>query len=69
MARLLAVQAQDLRMARLALRARGAARSAAAVDAALTDDRSLVAGWLMRGTLHLVARERLRAGCTRSRRR
>ncbi len=53
--RLLAVQAQDLRMARLALRARGAARSAAAVDAALTDDRSLVAGWLMRGTLHLVA--------------
>ncbi len=42
-------------MARLALRARRAARSAAAVDAALTDDRSLVAGWLMRGTLHLVA--------------
>ncbi len=57
MSHLLAVQAQDLRSARLALRARGAARDAAEVDAALTADRSLVAGWLMRGTLHLVARE------------
>jgi winged helix DNA-binding protein len=56
-AHLLAVQAQDLRAARLALRARGAARVAAEVDAALTDDRSLVVTWLMRGTLHLVARE------------
>jgi hypothetical protein len=56
-AHLLAVQAQDLRAARLALRARGAARVAADVDAALTDDRSLVVTWLMRGTLHLVARE------------
>ena len=54
---LLAVQAQDLRAARLALRARGAAGNAAEVDAALTTDRSLVAGWLLRGTLHLVARE------------
>ena len=53
---LLAVQAQDLRAARLALRARGAARAASDVDAAL-DDRSLVVAWLMRGTLHLVARE------------
>ena len=41
-AHLLAVQAQDLRAARLALRARGAARTAAEVDAALTDERSLV---------------------------
>jgi hypothetical protein len=56
-AHLLAVQAQDLRAARLALRARGAASVAADVDAALTDDRSLVVTWLMRGTLHLVARE------------
>jgi hypothetical protein len=56
-AHLLAVQAQDLRAARLALRARGAAGTAAEVDAALTDDRSLVVAWLMRGTLHLVARE------------
>jgi hypothetical protein len=56
---LLAVQAQDLRAARLALRARRAARSAAEVDAALTEDRSLVVTWLLRGTLHLVAREDL----------
>jgi hypothetical protein len=37
---LLAVQAQDLRAARLALRARSAGLSAAAVDAALTSERS-----------------------------
>ena len=55
-AHLLAVQAQDLRAARLALRARGAATRAADVDAALAD-RSLVVAWLMRGTLHLVAAE------------
>jgi Winged helix DNA-binding domain len=55
--RLLAVQSQDLRAARLALRARGAAAAAGEVDAALTEDRSLVVAWLMRGTLHLVARE------------
>jgi hypothetical protein len=54
---LLAVQAQDLRAARLALRARGAAANAAEVDSALSEERSLVVGWLMRGTLHLVARE------------
>jgi hypothetical protein len=54
---LLAVQAQDLRAARLALRARGAARHADEVDVALTADRSLVSGWLMRGTLHIVASE------------
>ena len=56
-AHLLAVQAQDLRAARLALRARDAARTAVEVDAALTGERSLVRGWLMRGTLHLVARD------------
>ena len=56
-AHLLGIQAQDLRAARLALRARGAARTAADVDAALTDDRSLVVARLMRGTLHLVARD------------
>jgi hypothetical protein len=55
-AHLLAVQAQDLRAARLALRARGAAASERDVDAALAD-RSLVVAWLMRGTLHLVARD------------
>jgi hypothetical protein len=56
-ARLLAVQAQDLRAARLALRARSAALTTAAVDAALTGERSVVVAWLMRGTLHLVGRE------------
>ena len=52
---LLAVQAQDLGAARLALRARAKDLSAAAVDAALTSERSLVVAWLARGTLHLVA--------------
>jgi Winged helix DNA-binding domain len=58
-ARLLAVQAQDLRAARLALRARGAATRAGDVDTALGDGSLLVA-WLMRGTLHLVASEDFR---------
>jgi len=53
---LLAVQAQDPRAMRLALRARGAASRAAGVEAAFAD-RSLVVTWLFRGTLHLVARE------------
>ncbi|HSD80578.1 MAG TPA: crosslink repair DNA glycosylase YcaQ family protein, partial [Solirubrobacteraceae bacterium] len=49
--RLLAVQAQDPRGARLAVRARTAGLSAADVDRCLTDDRSLVITWLNRGTL------------------
>lgn len=53
---LLAVQAQDLRAARLALRARSPSLHAADVDAALGDGR-LTMTWLMRGTLHLVATE------------
>jgi hypothetical protein len=53
---LLAVQAQDLRAARLALRARARGFAAADVDAALASG-DLVIAWLMRGTLHLVARE------------
>lgn len=55
--RLLAVQAQDLRAARLALRARTPGLTAGDVDAALTDERSVVVAWLMRGTLHLVGRD------------
>jgi hypothetical protein len=55
--RLLAVQAQDLRAARLALRARATRLAAADVDAALTEERSVVVAWLGRGTLHLVGRE------------
>lgn len=55
--RLLAVQAQDPRGARLAVRARSTGLTAAAVDAGLTDRRSLVVTWLNRGTLHLVRAE------------
>jgi Winged helix DNA-binding domain len=54
--RLLAVQAQDPRGARLAVRARSSGLSAADVDAALAR-RSLVVSWLNRGTLHLVSAE------------
>src|SRR5215475_7692687 len=54
---LLAVQAQDQRGARLAVRARSRAGSAADVDDALTRDRSVVVTWLNRGTLHLVRTE------------
>jgi hypothetical protein len=54
---LLAVQAQDLRAAKLALRARGELFTARDVDAELTESRTLVRGWLGRGTLHIVARE------------
>ena len=57
--RLLAVQAQDPRGARLAVRTRtlGSGTTAADVDRALTDERSLVVSWLNRGTLHLVRRQ------------
>ncbi|MBS1880900.1 MAG: AlkZ family DNA glycosylase [Actinobacteria bacterium] len=55
--RLLAVQAQDPRGARLAVRARTEGQGAAAVDRALSEDRSLLVTWLNRGTLHLVRRE------------
>jgi hypothetical protein len=54
--RLLAIQAQDLRGARLAIRARSAGLSASDVDSALTR-RSLIVTWLNRGTLHLVRAE------------
>jgi hypothetical protein len=55
--RLLAIQGQDPRGARLAVRARSAGLSAADVDRALTVDRSLLITWLNRGTLHLVRSE------------
>ena len=55
--RLLAVQGQDPRGARLAVRARTSGLSAADVDRALTEDRSLLITWLNRGTLHLVRSE------------
>ena len=54
--RLLATQAQDLRGARLAVRARTAGLSVAALERAF-GDRALVISWLNRGTLHLVRSE------------
>jgi hypothetical protein len=54
---LLAVQGQDRRGFRLAVRARTTGTTAADVDRALTVDRSLVVSWLHRGTLHLVRAE------------
>jgi Winged helix DNA-binding domain len=51
--RLLAVQAQDLRAARLAIRARTCGLTAADVDRE-PENRTLVVTWLNRGTLHLV---------------
>lgn len=55
--RLLAIQGQDARGARLAIRARTTGLTAADVDRALTHDRALVITWLNRGTLHLVRSE------------
>jgi hypothetical protein len=55
--RLLAVQGQDPRGARLAVRARTSGLTAADVDRALSEDRSLLITWLNRGTLHLVRSE------------
>lgn len=54
--RLLAVQGQDPRGARLAIRARSTSLSTADVDGALSDG-SLLITWLNRGTLHLVRSE------------
>jgi len=55
--RLLAIQGQDPRGARLAIRARTRGVTAADVDRELTEQRSLLITWLHRGTLHLVASE------------
>jgi hypothetical protein len=55
--RLLAVQGQDPRGARLAVRARTAGLSASDVDRELSEERSLLITWLNRGTLHLVRSE------------
>ena len=55
--RLLAIQGQDPRGARLAIRARSAGVSAADIDRALTEERSLLITWLNRGTLHLIRSE------------
>jgi Winged helix DNA-binding domain len=54
--RLLAIQGQDPRGARLAVRARSEGLAASDVDAALKD-RRLVITWVNRGTLHLIRAE------------
>lgn len=54
--RLLAVQGQDPRGARLAIRARSEGLTASDVDRAL-NERALLITWLNRGTLHLVRSE------------
>ncbi len=54
--RLLAVQAQDLRGARLSVRSRSTGLASSDLDRALAD-REVVVDWLQRGTLHLVLAE------------
>ena len=55
---LLAVQGQDARGFRLAIRARTRqGLTVAAVEKALTEDRTLLITWLCRGTLHLIRSE------------
>ena len=51
------MQGQDPRGARLAVRARTEGLTAADVDRALSEERSLLITWLNRGTLHLVRSE------------
>jgi hypothetical protein len=50
-------QAQEARAGRLAFRARNARLTAADVDRARTEERSIVRAWVMRGTLHLLHAE------------
>jgi hypothetical protein len=54
---LLAVQGQDPRGARLALRVRTLSTHRSDTDDALTSERSLIITWVNRGTLHLIAAE------------
>jgi hypothetical protein len=51
------VQAQEPRAARLAFRARARGLTAADVDSARTEERSLLRIWCMRKTIHLIATE------------
>jgi hypothetical protein len=51
------VQAQEPRAARLAFRARARGITAADVDAARTEERSLLRVWVMRKTVHLIPSE------------
>jgi hypothetical protein len=56
----LGLQAQVLRAAALGMRARSTGLLERDVKRALSDERSIVRTWLMRGTLHVVATEDLR---------
>ena len=51
------VQAQEPRAAKLAFRARARGLTAADVDRARTEERSLLRAWMMRRTVHLIATE------------
>jgi len=51
------VQAQEPRAAKLAFRARARALTAADVDRARTEERSLLRAWCMRKTVHLICAE------------
>ncbi|MGZ4203623.1 MAG: DNA glycosylase AlkZ-like family protein, partial [Thermoleophilaceae bacterium] len=51
---LLAIQGQDPRGARLAVRARTSGLHASDVERALSEERTMLITWLNRGTLHLV---------------
>lgn len=53
------LQGQDPAAAALGARARGAGFTAACVERARVDERSIITTWLMRGTLHLIATEAL----------
>ncbi|MEU0687289.1 winged helix DNA-binding domain-containing protein [Streptomyces uncialis] len=52
--RVFAIQAQDATAADLGIRVRGRGITARAVRAAYEDDRGIVRGWYLRGTLHTV---------------
>ncbi|WP_405009150.1 DNA glycosylase AlkZ-like family protein [Kitasatospora sp. NBC_01539] len=52
--RVFAIQAQDAMAADLGIRVRGRNITAAGIRAAYEDDRSIVRGWFMRGTLHAI---------------
>ncbi|MFG2334143.1 winged helix DNA-binding domain-containing protein [Streptomyces sp. NPDC048604] len=58
--RVFAVQAQDAVAAQLGIRARGRGIGEEAIRAAYEDERSIVRGWFMRGTLHTVPAADLR---------
>ena len=51
------IQAQDMNAAPLQIRVRSAGLTAAAMYSAISEDRSVVRTWAMRGTLHIIPAE------------